>query len=122
MTTDTIPPPTAPKKRTSHRKTIFSLMGITFLMTCLFIGFGQGAGNDNAPVSEDNIDANPGEFFHESICYSDTEIFGFVTVEEWILWNTIDDPKDLQACIAQYGPYATHSKVFHLSGFSESYP
>lgn len=120
MTTNTITTPTAAKGRKARRKNIFSLIGITLLLSFLVVGFGQGAGNDYAPVSGDNMDAYPGEFFHESICASDTRIFGFVTVEGWILWNTKDDPKDLQACAATYGPSATHSIVYNLSGFTRS--
>ncbi|MEI8332136.1 MAG: hypothetical protein WCF90_10910 [Methanomicrobiales archaeon] len=47
MTTYTITPPTAPKKRTSPSKTIFSLIGTTLLIICMFVGFAHEAGNNN---------------------------------------------------------------------------
>ncbi len=109
MTTNTTTTPTTPKKRTSHRKTIFSLMGITFLMTCLFVGFAQGAGNDNAPVSGNLTNGYPQATHHDVKCFADTRALDTIIVDGWNLLHTTNDPKDLEACVATYGPSVTHS-------------
>ena len=116
MTTNTTTTPTAAKRRTSQRKNIFSLIGITLLLSILVTGFGQGAGNDDGMVSGDQTDGFPKATHHDVKCFADTRPLGTIIVDGWNLLHTTDDPKDLEACVATYGPSVTHS-ITTFSGY-----
>lgn len=113
MTTNTTTPPTAAKGREGRKKTIFSLIGITLLLSFLAVGFVHGAVNDNAQFSEDKKHPRPMDPYHIVECSSDTRYLDEVHVDGWIPVSTTNDPKDLQTCVARYGPSATRSINFH---------
>lgn len=108
MTPDTTTPATS-KVRTSHRKTIFSLMGITLLLTCLFIGFAHGDGNDIAPVSDDTKLPPQNPATQRIVyCDADTQQTGFISVE-CTSGNTLEKATDSHACVPRYGSTITHA-------------
>lgn len=103
MTTNTSTTPTAAKGRNSQRKNIFSLIGITLLLSFLVFGFAQGAGNSIEPVSDSMKDDKPYE--HIVACTSESGVSGYVIVAcPFAGENGFDPKKDLEACAPHYKP------------------
>ncbi len=111
MTTNKTKPPTeaTTKERKSHRKTIFSLMGITLLMTCMFVGFAYGAGNDKAQGCDTPTCEIPSN--HIISCNSaDGTVLGYVLTEcPFSGVNGFDKANDLRACQQLHGTAVTHT-------------
>lgn len=108
MTTNTTNTKTsiATKGRESHRKTIFSILGVALLMSILFAGFAQAADNNNALVSvlmEDKIPTS-----HIVNCQSEKGGFPPLVVDcPHSGGYGYSEKLDREACVSNYGTSVT---------------
>jgi hypothetical protein len=124
MTTNTTTPPTAAtsKERKSPRKTIFSLVGITLLMTCMFVGFAYGAGTDKTQGCDTPTCEMPSN--HIISCNSaDGAVLGYVLTEcPFCGENGFDKANDLQACQQFHGTAVSFTEPMTECGIKPSNP
>ena len=116
MTTNTTTTPTAAKGREARRKTIFSFIGITLLLSFLVFGFAQGAGNSIEPVYNSINDDRLSKHYVE--CYSDSGLSGTAIVEcPFEGEYGFDIEKDLEACAPYYKFGANYARPLTQCGF-----